>query len=288
MHDPSHFDLHALEAAVAATEFAGHVQHLPTATSTNDLALAAAKAGVRNGVWVADEQTEGRGRGGHAWHSTPGDGLYLSALITPIVPTEDALHLSMITAIAVQAAISSVFGFRSREQIDIRWPNDLILNWRKVGGILIETSAGPATSHSSTTGLSMLRFAVLGIGINLNHAEFPPELDGIATSIRRELGHQGEPLRRERLAGAILVALDQEIRQMVRNWQEPDTAVKRDLTAYSSWIQGKHVRVLKNDVEGSGYTGVTAGLDPQGYLMVNGDDGQAHMVLSGGLREPFS
>jgi len=279
---PSSFHLNAVEHAIAGTEFAGSVVYLPTVASTNDLALAAAQAGARHGVWIADEQTAGRGRGSHAWHSAAGDGLYMSALISPPIPILSALRLSFTTAIAVQSAIASVTGFRVRDQIDIRWPNDLLLagrngSARKCGGILIETSAQPAPP----SGPAMLRYAVVGIGINCNHLSFPPELDAIATSLRRELPDPTGPLPRELLTAAILVGFDEEIRLMIRNWRGTNNCPDRDLTQFSSWISGKRVRV-----EAGGYTGVTDGLDGDGFLRVAGEDGQRHTVLSGGLREP--
>lgn len=272
------FDLRAVEQAIASTEFADHLQHFHAVASTNDLALDAAKAGARHGVWIADQQTAGRGRGSHIWHSPAGDGLYMTALIAPAIPMQRALGLSFITAIAVQSAICSVFGFHRPSQIDIRWPNDLLLNGKKCGGILIDTASNPATPTQPAT----LRYAVLGIGINVNHASFPPEIDAIATSLRRELPDCTQPLRREPLAAAILIALDQEIRRLTSNL-EPRTS---DPTQYSSWISGKRVRVEARDDDPGGYTGITAGLNPSGFLLVHGDDGQLHIVLSGGLREP--
>jgi BirA family biotin operon repressor/biotin-[acetyl-CoA-carboxylase] ligase len=202
----------------------------------------------------------------------------MTALISPSIPMQSALGLSFTTAIAVQSAIASITGFHIRDQIDIRWPNDLLLNGRKCGGILIDTASSPATPTKPTT----LRYAVIGIGINLNHTIFPLELDPIATSLRRELPDPSQPYRREPLAAAILVALDAELRALTSNL-EPRTS---NLSQYSSWISGKRVRVEACDDGPSGYTGVTAGLDPHGFLRVNGDDGQLHIVLSGGLREP--
>ena len=128
----------------------------------------------------------------------------------------------------------------------------------------------------------MLRHAVLGIGVNCNHRSFPDELDAIATSLRRELPDGGEAVSREELAAAILVELDEEIRLMIRGWRGTDNQPGRALTEYSTWITGKRVRVD----EGGGYTGVTAGLDADGFLRVAGDDGVLRTVLSGGLREP--
>jgi BirA family biotin operon repressor/biotin-[acetyl-CoA-carboxylase] ligase len=276
-------DVIAVERGIAGTEFAGLVAHLATTASTNDLALAAAQAGARYGVWIADEQTAGRGRGGHAWHSVAGTleapaGLYMTALVSPPIPMQSALRMSLRVAMAVQAAIVSVAGFRRPEEIDIRWPNDLILHGKKCGGILIETVAKPALA----AGPAMLRYAVIGIGVNCNHSSFPPELDGIATSLRRELPDPTKLISREDLAAAILVALSEEMRLMTTGSRQAATEEHRDLAQYSTWISGKRVRVD----EGGGYTGVTAGLDADGFLLVAGDDGEIHTVLSGGLRVP--
>jgi BirA family biotin operon repressor/biotin-[acetyl-CoA-carboxylase] ligase len=284
VNDPSSatFDVSCVEREITCTEFAGCLLHLPTVGSTNDLALQAAQAGARHGVWIADEQTAGRGRGGHAWHSTAGTpeapaGLYMTALVSPPIPMQNALSISLRVAIALQAAIVSVAGFKRRDEIDIRWPNDLILNGRKCGGILIETAAKPAPA----AGPAMLRHAVIGIGVNCNHSGFPPELDAIATSLRRELPDPSGSISRERLAAAILVELDEEIRLMIRSWPGADTQPQRNLAEYSTWITGKRVRAD----EAGGYTGVTAGLDRNGFLLIDGDDGVIHTVLSGGLRE---
>jgi BirA family biotin operon repressor/biotin-[acetyl-CoA-carboxylase] ligase len=285
MSDP--FNLAEVESAIAETEFHGWLMSFPTVPSTSDLALKAAQAGSRHGIWIADEQIAGRGRGGHAWHSPAGAGLYMTALISPPIPMQSALRLSFRVALAVQSAIASTFGFRIREQIDIRWPNDLMLARsngpaRKCGGILIDTASNPATA----TEPAQLRYAVIGIGINLNHTRFPAELEAIATSLRRELPDPSQPLRREPLAAAILIALDEEIRLMIRGWRGTNNRPDRELIQYSSWLQGKRVRVEARDDNHGGYTGTTAGLNPQGFLLVAGDDGQLHTVLSGGLREP--
>jgi BirA family biotin operon repressor/biotin-[acetyl-CoA-carboxylase] ligase len=314
------FNLPEVDTAIAGTQFAGALHYLASTPSTNDLAHAAAHAGARQGVWIAGEQTAGRGRGGHNWHSAPGAkdapaGLYMTALISPDLPMQSAQHLSLATAIAVQSAIASVTGFRIREDIDIRWPNDLMFNMpngrdgtaRKLGGILIEASAQPAPASGPT----LLRYAVVGIGINVNHTAFPPELEAIATSLRREaftrnvenstkcLGREAftrsvengtKCLRCEPLAAAILIALDREINRLTLDLAPGALHPSQDFTEFSTWITGKRVRVEARDPAPNhpapGYTGVTAGLDPNGFLLVNGDDGRLHTVLSGGLRDP--
>lgn len=289
--DPPRFHLAAVNDALAGTEFHNHLQHFPSVTSTSDLATAAAQSGARHGVWIADEQTAGRGRGSHTWHSAAGDGLYLTALTTPRVPVQSVLRLSFATAIAVQSAIASLYGFRAPDQIDIRWPNDLLLNRRKVAGILIDTASAPASPPAP----AMLRYAVIGIGINLNHAAFPPELDPIATSIRRELPTAAEPhtrearpepheVPREPLAAAILRALAAEI-QLISATDNVEPATDNSPERHSTWLRGKRVRVEPRADQPGGYTGTTAGLDPNGFLRVATDDGQLHTVLTGGLRE---
>ena len=269
---PPPFDLSAVERAIVATRFATHLHHRVTTSSTSDLALAAARAGAEQGVWIADEQTAGRGRSGHTWHSAPGDGLYVSVLLTEPIPISNGPALSFAAAIAAQSAIAAVTEFRPKDTIDIRWPNDLVLNTargpRKYGGILIESAASAVDAT--------LRYVVLGIGINCNHISFPPELETLATSLRKESRRPSELISREGLLSALLIALDREI----ESWSN-DNAPARDPAVFSSWIRGKQVQVA----EDGGYTGVTAGLTPDGYLKVLAAEGRTRIVRSGGVRE---
>jgi len=266
------FDLETVEAGIAGTEFAGCVKHFPSVSSTNTLALEAAQLGARSGVWVADEQTAGRGRGGHGWHSAPGDGLYVSALVAPAMPVADALRLSLSTGLAAKAAIAEVAGIT----VDIRWPNDLLIDSKKCGGILVETAVAPSQKDD----LATLRYAVIGLGINLNHAEFPAEITALATSLRRATGHE---ISRNELLAAFLRSLNAEIQLLLLDLRGTGNAknVLERFAEASTWVHGKRVRVD----EAGGYTGTTAGLDAHGFLQVDDDDGQKRIVLSGGVRE---
>lgn len=257
------FDLESVENQIRETQFTTLVQYFPSVDSTSTRALEAAQAGAINGVWTADEQTAGRGRGGHTWHSIPGDGLYVSVLVRPRLALAKALWLSLATGLAVQSAIAETTGLTP----DIRWPNDLLLNNRKCCGILVETGIAAGEQPA------MLRHAVIGIGINVNHAEFPPELSRLATSLRRETG---KPWPRETLLAALLRSLDREIRSLEADGAE---LLERFANA-SSWVRGKRVQVG----EEGGYTGVTSGLNDDGFLTVEGDDRVRHTVLSGGVR----
>jgi len=259
----------ALRAALVGTRFPARLHHFPTAESTNTLLLEAAANGAPEGtIYLADAQTQGRGRGGHTWHSSSGDGLYLSMLATPRLPLREALWISLATGLAVQSAVKTVTGL----DIDIRWPNDLLLPQpvgpgKKLGGILVETAVEPGED-------ALLRYAVIGIGLNINHESFPPELSSIATSLRIATG---EPQSRNVLMIAILRALDLELTQLEAH--QPDLLDR--FAAASSWVRGKRVQVP----EQGGYTGTTAGLDPNGYLLVDVDDHTQRTVLSGGVRE---
>lgn len=264
----------------SGNRFAGYVQHFASIDSTNRAALEAAQQGARSGVWVADEQTAGRGRGGHAWHSSPGDGLYVSALVAPELPAHRAIDLALAAGLAAQQAIDESCGVG----VDLRWPNDLMLNGRKCGGILVETAAEASASCSTAPSAALLRYAVLGMGINVNHTDFPPDLRPIATSLRLEYGGEfGLPLARQPLLMALLRALDHQIALLEQEahgaLQGPDLLDR--FTAASTWVRGKRVHVP----EQGGYTGTTAGLDQRGFLLVDADDGRQRTVLSGGVRE---
>jgi BirA family biotin operon repressor/biotin-[acetyl-CoA-carboxylase] ligase len=183
----------------------------------------------------------------------------------------DALWLSISTGLAVQAAIAGATGLTA----DIRWPNDLLLGVRKCGGILVETSAASPQANAPV----MLRYAVIGVGVNVNHERFPVELADLATSLRRESGRSWP---REQLLIEFLRALEREIGLLDAELrgESRERGLLDRFAAASSWVRGKRVSVD----EGGGYTGVTDGLDSRGFLRVAGDDGVLHTVLSGGVR----
>lgn len=258
-----------LRAALVGTRFSAHIHHFPVVDSTNTQLLAAAAAGAPEGtLYIADEQTAGRGRGGHSWHSAPGDGVYLSVLIKPSLRLREGLLLSLATGLAAQAAILA----SSCVHADIRWPNDLMVGQQKVGGILVETAAGSGDD-------APLRYAVIGIGINLNQESFPMELYPLATSLRLVCA---KPQDRLALLIALLRSLDRELTLLeneVANAQKPSLLDR--FSQASAWVHDRRVSVP----EQGGYTGTTAGLDNRGFLLVNADDGTQRTVLSGGVRD---
>ena len=276
MNPPDEIDVHAVQKRLIGTRFTGGLQHLSSIGSTNTALLAAAAAGVTEGtVYVADEQTAGRGRGGHGWHSAPGEGLYVSALVKPTLRLRDALLLSLATGLAAQRAVRETAGV----ELDIRWPNDLLLRGadsitRKCGGILVETAVEPG--HDP-----WLRYAVIGIGLNVHHTRFPAELATLATSLRLATER---PLTRNALLAALLRALDLELDALERDTAEGHASLLTRFAEASSWVRGKYVHVP----EQGGYTGRTSGLDSRGFLLVDSDDGVQRTVLSGGVREALA
>jgi BirA family biotin operon repressor/biotin-[acetyl-CoA-carboxylase] ligase len=264
----SQLNLNALRSALIGTRFAAHLHLFASVSSTNTLLLASAAEGAPEGtVYVADEQTAGRGRSDHSWHSASGEGLTLSALVKPSLPLRDALLLSLATGLAAAQAVEETTGLR----LDLRWPNDLMLARKKLGGILVETA-------SETGADAPLRYAVIGIGINVHQRSFPPELAALATSL--DLESDARTMSREALLIALLRALDLEL-TLLESRNDANALLAR-FAERSSWVRGKRVHVP----EQGGYTGATAGLDSRGFLLVDADDGSQRTVLSGGVREP--
>lgn len=261
---PDPFDAAEANAALRGTVFAGKLQHFPVLDSTQSRAIAEAQRGAESGqVYVTDRQTAGRGRGGHAWHSENDGGLYLSVLVRPALEADAVLRLSLATALAAQAAIVETHAAR----IDLRWPNDLVTaepNSRKLGGILTETAMQPD---------GRLRYAVIGVGINVNQAAMPTDLEGISTSLRLQTGRS---VPRAAVAIALLRALHDELATL-----QPDIArLLERFAAGSTWVHGKPVHVAEDE----GYTGVTDGLTGNGLLRIRCADGTVRIVRHGGVR----
>lgn len=273
MDSSDRIDARELARSLSHTRMAGHIQHFASVSSTSTLALEAAQAGAQWGVWVADEQTAGRGRGSHRWHSAAGNGLYVSVLLSPRFAAGHLL-LSLAAGLAAWESIRAVAGLT----VDIRWPNDLVTRSspaRKLGGILVETAIKPGENGS----LPALRHAVVGIGINVRQHAFPPDLATEATSLYVE---GWSSARRQPLLEELLQHLDRHVQEMEAEGAGAYGAhLLAQLSEASTWVAGKRVQVA----EAGGYTGVTAGLNREGFLLINSDDGVQRTVLSGGVRE---
>jgi len=252
-----------LRPLVRGTIFNAHLHHFYKVGSTNTVAMAAAAEGAPEGsVFLAEEQTAGRGRGANSWQSPRSTGIYCSVILRPALPPSDVLALSLAVGLAVEAAIHNV---DSRVPIDLKWPNDILINGKKVCGILAEMNAEA----------TRVRYIVVGIGINVNQDSFPTDLP--ATSLRLTTGSEWS---RVELVAALLKSLDREYRQLIGDTDAKD-AILRRFADNSSWVLGKKVRIEEN---GSAFEGTTEGLDPRGFLQVRTPHG-LQVVLSGTVRE---
>jgi BirA family biotin operon repressor/biotin-[acetyl-CoA-carboxylase] ligase len=195
---------------------------------------------------VAERQTAGIGRHGHTWHSEPHAGLYLSIVlrIPAATPT-----LTMALGLAVQQAIDDTVHVST----DLRWPNDVMLNDRKVAGIMVQACEPGAL--------------IAGIGINVNHSAFPDDLREIATSLKIETGHQQD---KEDLLQRVLA-------ESLRHVQLEKSEVLKRFEKHSSYVKGKSVIVDDK------LRGITAGLDPDGFLLLKTETG-IETILAGGVR----
>lgn len=255
------YDLAALEAALAGTIFAGKLHFSPVTDSTNADALDAARGGAPHGsVYLADEQLAGRGRGDHAWHSAAGEGLYVSVLLRAPIPAIRLPLFPLAAGLAAAAAIGSV----ARVTVDLRWPNDLLIGERKVGGILAESKIDG----------SMPGFAVVGIGVNVHQRNFDPGLSTPATSLDLE---GVRPVARLPLLVSLLKSLEREVAGLLD--PAAGATVPARVEEASTWIRARRVEVHGPQA----CTGVTAGLDEKGFLLVRTADGLV-TVQTGGIR----
>jgi BirA family biotin operon repressor/biotin-[acetyl-CoA-carboxylase] ligase len=212
--------------------------------STNTEIARLAGEGAEEGLAVvADEQTAGRGRLQRAWSSPKGAGLYFSILLRPKLASDRWPLITFVAALATGDALLEA----ASVQTDIKWPNDLLANERKICGILAEAIETP-------TG----RAVVLGIGINLTNQAFPDELINLATSVANE---SGRPAERE----AILAALLQALARWYSLLQEPDGAEKiaAAWSSRSSWATGRLVQVTNGAETLQGHT---RGIENDGAL----------------------
>ena len=243
--------------------FGKRIFHFFKTDSTNRVALELGHAGEPEGaVVLAEEQTAGKGRAGRAWQSDRAAGIYVTLLLRPRLAPVQAPLLTMMAGLSARTAIEVQTGLAP----DLKWPNDLLLRGKKVGGILTEMHAEP----------SLVRFVIVGIGLNVNQEKFPGELGTTATSLRLETGKQ---VSRLELLERLLREFENDYNRFLR---EGPAAVTQKFEAVSSYAQGKRVRVTNGTAS---FAGTTAGLGPEGLLLVKRDDGQVVTVISGDVAE---
>lgn len=236
-----------------------HLLRYDTIGSTNDEVLRHAHMGAQEGLCVvANTQLAGKGREGRTWHSERDSGLFFSVLLRPTIEERYLPLLTLLTAVAVHDTVQTL----CEKPADIKWPNDVLVNEKKISGILAErceTNSGPAV--------------VVGIGINFKTDNLPEDVKKTATSIMDETGDEPD--------------FDEVLRTLTHfltsrygrfNTISDVGPVLGDWSSRSSYFRGKEVMVRTRRGE---FTGTTAGLDPYGSLMVKLDDGRHTTVTAG-------
>jgi BirA family biotin operon repressor/biotin-[acetyl-CoA-carboxylase] ligase len=233
-----------------------------TQTEVQRLAAAGAPEGT---VVTARHQRAGRGQRGHEWWDDPGESLLVSVLLRPSAPSAAAPQLSLVAGLVVADALATV-GVAAR----IRWPNDLLVDDRKVCGILAEASFGRATSAAD--GAGSLHHVILGIGINLNQTRFPDSLAARATSLRLVTGRVPD-------RDALLAALLAQIERRYATWQSGGFAALRAEWLAHALLPGQIVRLP------DGALGAGEDVRDDGVLLARAADGRLVAVVSGGAAE---
>lgn len=243
--------------------FGKRIHHFFKAGSTNAVAFDLGRAGEPEGaVVLAEEQTAGRGRAGRSWHSEKTAGIYVTVLLRPTVSPLVAPVLTLLAGLAVRDTVLEETDLAP----DLRWPNDLLIAGKKFCGILTEM-------HAET---DRVRFVIIGIGIDVNHARMPETLANVATSLRVVTGRTYSRLE---VLVRLLRNLETYYNQLLT--EGPESIVAR-FSDVSSFARGKRVRI---SAANETYTGVTDGLEPNGLLRVRRDNRRVSVVISGDVAE---
>ncbi len=242
------------------TRWAGQpaMLHAKSMTSTNTVLKQAAEEGAPNGtVALCEEQTAGKGRRGRAWVSPAGQGLWVSLLIRPKLSPAKAQLITFAAAIAMAEAVEKETGL----SIGIKWPNDLVLNGKKVCGILLELSGD----------VESIAYVVVGTGLNAGEKAYPPELSGRATSLAQALGRK---VPRAPILRSYLQAMEKYMELLE---QEGLAGIWAAYESRSCTLK----RAVRVEGGGENFEGMADGLDENGALLVRMEDGTIRRILAG-------
>lgn len=240
--------------------FAGGLHYRSIVSSTNDLALRLADSGASEGTTlVADAQTAGRGRRGREWFSPPGSGLYLSVILRAAEADQSAAwiasRLSLVAGVALAEGVFASTGL----PVELKWPNDLVVERRKLAGILAEMSPGAADRPG----------VVLGIGINIGTTAYPQELMARATSLETELGR---PIERALVLVETLAALSSRYEDLRSG------RFDAILTAWRALARSLPGSAIEWDAPQAVVRGRAIDIDHEGRLLAQTDAGIVRLV----------
>lgn len=232
---------------------------LESVGSTNNYAKKIAEEGAAFGTLVVtEEQTSGKGRRGRSWSASKGSNVMMTLLLRPQIKPEHASRLTLLMAMAVARGIRKVTGLEA----GIKWPNDVVVNGKKVCGILTEMN----------TEVDYINYVVIGTGINVNQEEFPEEISQTAGSLIQALGKK---VSRSGLAAAVIEELEGIYEIFLRTEDLSGLRAEYNKICVNC---GHQIRVLE---PGNEYTGTTDGINENGELVVRKDSGEVVCVYAG-------
>lgn len=238
--------------------------HFESIDSTNKMAKTMAIQGCSHGTLItADAQEAGVGRRGRSWSSEKGAGIYMSIVLRPQIDTESAAMLTLVAAISVARALESVLAQMSGLKIQpwIKWPNDIVINKKKICGILTELSLKQKE----------IDFIIVGIGINVWNEVFPEEISATASSIFLETGQR---VNKERLISLVWQQFEKYYEQFMKCGN-----LKEFREEYEAFLINKNSKVKVLDPIGE-YEGIAKGITDTGELLVDTEKGL--QMVSGG------
>jgi BirA family biotin operon repressor/biotin-[acetyl-CoA-carboxylase] ligase len=257
-----------IQASLATRWLARELRHLDSTDSTNRVALEWGRDGAPHGATViAEGQTAGRGRLGRSFFSPPYLNLYSSSVLRPLLALAEAPTVILAAAVAVAQVVAERAGVG--HDVEIKWPNDVLIDGLKTSGILMELSAEA----------SRVAFLVLGIGVNLNvdRASFPDDFRASATSLRSATGH---PTDRISFAQRLYHALEQALEV----FEKGGFQALRPRFEQRFRMSGRTVRVRELGSRGSPpveTVGLCRGIDADGALLIEGSKGKTTRILAG-------
>ncbi len=243
-----------------STVWAGsRLQFYDATDSTNLRAMSEAENGAPHGTLiVADQQTAGRGRRGRSWESPAGSNIYFTLVLRPDFAADKASMLTLVMAHSVNRAIA----LETRLDCKIKWPNDIVVNGRKVCGILTEMNFGKDGSY----------YVIVGVGINVKPQEFAPELAHKATDLEEETGRQ---VSRSRLLAGIMSSFEEDYEIFTAS-----QSLEGLLDSYNHMLINRNVMVRVLDPKEE-YDAKARGITETGELLVEKSDGTVERVYAG-------
>lgn len=237
--------------------------------STNTMAKSLPQDTPEGSLVIAEEQTAGRGRTGKSWESPRNKGIWMSLYLKPDILPQDAPLITHVAALAVVRAIKSVTGIIP----GIKWPNDVIIDGKKVCGILTELNAE----------MDCVNYVVVGIGINVNTEKFPDELKDVATSLLIEYRKIGAHKAKNDVKGLIdrkhlLAEVLNHFEMLYEKFLSGEVAdIIRECKKLSVTL-GKSVRII---TKSGGFDAIAVDIDDRGALIVEREDGSRQAVIAG-------